>query len=79
MSELLTDEEHELVGLLGRCFNMFCRITSQEDARPADLAEIADKIHQLQSAVLAQAAARAYPELYRTLGGWPVVAAEKKP
>lgn len=69
-NELLTEAERDLVSELGKCFNAFCRVTNHEAARPADLAEVADKIHQLQDMVLAQAAARAYPDLYRPLGGW---------
>lgn len=68
--ELLTGIEHELVALLAQCFNLFCRVANQQAARPADLAEVADKIHQLQDMVLANAAARAYPDMYRPLGGW---------
>ena len=66
--ELLTIDEHELVRDLGRCWNRLCRIIGAEGTRAADLAEMCSHFHALQNAVLAQAAARAYPTVYRLLG-----------
>lgn len=68
--DLMTEEEHELVASLGRCAGSFRRIMHRRDSRVAiaDVGEAVDKIHQLQNMVLAQAAARAYPERYRLMG-----------
>lgn len=66
--ELLTDAEHELVTKLGECFDAYTSIVGPGGTRSADLSEFAARIHDLQHAVLAQAAARAYPDRYRLAG-----------
>ncbi len=66
--ELLNKEEHDLVTLLADVWAGFLRITSNGDTRDSDLREAKTNIHNLQNAVLAQAAARAYPSEYRLLG-----------
>lgn len=43
-------------------------ITGDGPARGADLAELAVHLHAIENTVLAQAAARAYPDRYRLLG-----------
>jgi len=63
---LLTDDEMDLVMMLGDVAGLFRKIAGTEV--PADLTEIVDKIHQLQHTVLAQSAARRYPTKYRVLG-----------
>lgn len=65
---LLTGAEHELIGMLGEVAARFREITGPGLPREGDLAEIVFHVHALQRAVLAQAAGRAYPENYRTLG-----------
>jgi hypothetical protein len=67
--ELLTDEEKELLATLGHAARLFRQIVADDTTRDADLSEVVDKIHQLQHAVLAQAAGRYYPDDYRLLGG----------
>ena len=67
--ELMTKAEHELVELLGECFNRYAGIVGRGDTRGPDLTEFAARIHDLQHAVMAQAAARAYPSRYRLAGG----------
>ena len=62
----MNEDEHALVRALGECASMFARITG--DVVGDDLSEFVDKIHQCQAAVLSQAAARGYPDLYRALG-----------
>lgn len=66
--ELLTDDEHRAVELAGQLYNLLCNIVDDGPARQADLAECAASVHQIQRAVLTQAAARAYPDRYRLLG-----------
>lgn len=64
----LTAAEIEAVRLLGQFASLFVHIVADGPTRAADVAETFDKIHQLQHAVMAQAAARAHPELFRLLG-----------
>lgn len=64
---LLTYEEHAAVEALGDAWNLLAPVVRGRNARD-DLAEIAGHLHAVQNAVLAQAAARAYPARYRRLG-----------
>lgn len=73
--ELLAEAEHEIITLLGRAYTMFRKEVVQCDPLPEpgsverdDLDEFCDKVHQLQHTVMAQAAARAYPDMYRRVG-----------
>ena len=68
MPELLTEDEHQAVSLLADLWNVLCKVVGNGPSRRADMAEIAQHIHVLQSGVLSQAAARAYPDRYRLLG-----------
>lgn len=69
MRELLTEHEHEVAELLGKCYVIFNqKICGRGPTRDHDLTEFASRIHDLQNAVLAQAAARAYPNTYRLAG-----------
>ncbi len=63
---LLTSDEQDLVVSLGAIAVAFLKIAGTDV--PADMTEVVDKIHQLQSVVLAQAAARLYPDKFRLLG-----------
>ncbi len=68
----LTQLEHDTIGLLGKVYGNIVEITrdGNADGKVAneDLAEVAGRIHDLQHLVMAQAAARAYPDRYRLLG-----------
>ena len=78
MNELLTEQEQELVKLLGDCYNLFTKVCGNDSkVRVFDLQEFALHIHNCQNTVLAQAAARAYPDLYRLAGENPWVAEKK--
>lgn len=66
--EFLTRKEHELVELLGKAFDLFGEIAGNGKTRSADMGEICGQIHVLQSRVLMQSSARAYPDKYRLLG-----------
>lgn len=69
---MLTDRERQAVERLGEVWGDLCAIVGDGSTRDADLAEMAHHVHALQNAVLAQAAARAYPDLYRLAGAGPV-------
>ena len=73
--ELLTDAEHRAMDLTVDLWNLIAReIVGHGPARAGDLAEMCSDVHGIQERILAQAAARAYPDRYRLLGGWPLVA-----
>lgn len=65
---LLTDEEIEFVRSAGQLWNLLCALVPAGPTREADLGEAVVHIHALQHMVMAQAAARAYPTLFRELG-----------
>lgn len=66
--ELLTPREHNLIERLGDWWGDFCGVVADGPTRDADLAEAIHHVHTLQHKLMAQAAARAYPHHYRTLG-----------
>jgi hypothetical protein len=65
---LLTTQEQALIETLGHVWNELCQIVAAGPTRQADLAEAMSHIHALQHTVMAQAAARAFPDRYRVLG-----------
>lgn len=67
--ELLTKEEHEAVHALASAYRLMQDICGTDETRSDDLREFAAIIHAGQNFILAQAAARAYPDLYRLAGG----------
>lgn len=71
MDELLTDDEKEALDLTGRLVGLLGRIIAAggEDSGYGDTTEVVFAIHILQRYVMSQAAARAYPQDYRLLGG----------
>ena len=69
MSALLYLAEHELLEVLADAYNRFQQIVGGAPSAQGDLEEITAHIHGLQRMVLSQAAARAYPDKYRKLGG----------
>ena len=65
----LTDDEHKAVALTAELWNLLCsNVIGDGPSRAGDIAELCHHIHAIQRAVLAQAGARAYPDLYRLLG-----------
>lgn len=68
-AELLTLEEKHAIAMAAQLAS-FLAIDVVEDGptREDDLNELLVHIHAIQNAVLAQAAARAYPGRYRRLG-----------
>lgn len=73
--ELLTEEEHGVVKKLAEVFGDMLDIINKssngnahDSSRGPDICEVVNHIHALQNMVLAQAAARRYPDRYRLLG-----------
>lgn len=70
---LLTDSEQAALDLAAQLWNTLSgEIIGDGPSGHGDRVEIVAHIHAIQHAVMAQAAARAYPERFRLLGGWPV-------
>jgi hypothetical protein len=63
----LTQLEQDVLHHLGIAFWLWL----QTGVKGNDLAEFAQTIHHAQHAVMAQAAARAHPDLYRLADGTP--------
>jgi hypothetical protein len=67
--EALTPDEHEAMRLSAALANVVRRIIGDGPQAEHDWNEAAQRIHAVQHMVMAQAAARCYPERYRLLGG----------
>jgi hypothetical protein len=67
-TELLTEEERNIVLVLGLVYQRMRAVVGRTATRDDDLREIRGYIHALQRMMMAQAAARAYPEKFRLLG-----------
>lgn len=69
---LLTGEERDAIRLAGDtadAVGAIIRAGGSRETRPGDWAEIAAAVHVVQRAVAANVAARAFPALFRPLGG----------
>jgi len=65
----LTEDEHEAMRLTAKLTNLMCRaVIGRGDSRYRDIEEFVAHIHAIQHTIMAQAAARAYPDQYRLLG-----------
>ena len=67
----LTDAEHRFMELTAELMSLFVREIVANDGWPSrvmDINEMAARIHAIQYPVLAQAAARMHPSMYRLLG-----------
>ena len=69
MTALLTDDELAAVDLTAQLGRLMRRIIGDGPNAADDCTEAAHRIHAVQDLILAQAAARAYPHLFRPLGG----------
>jgi hypothetical protein len=68
--DLLTADEHEAVRMAGRLYTFIAeRVVADGPTKDDDLAELRAVVHVIQRAVLANAAARAFPTEIRKLGG----------
>lgn len=68
-AEALTADEHAAVDRAGELYTLLERVVGDGPTRDDDLREFRTSIHHIQRAVMAQAAARAYPTRGRLLGG----------
>ena len=76
--DLLTPTELLAIERAAQLWNQLTAIVGDGPTRARDLAELAAHIHAIQATVMAQAAARAYPEALRLLGdGGGLPAAEE--
>lgn len=67
-SPALTVGEHDAVTAVAAAWAAICKVVGDGPTRASDLQEVVHHIHALQHFVMAQAAARAYPDLYRLAG-----------
>jgi hypothetical protein len=66
--DLLTTDEHSAIDLAAQLAGLLQKIIGDGPNRANDIAEAELYIHGLQNMIMSQAAARAYPDLYRQLG-----------
>jgi len=67
-SGMLTPLEQEAIATTAVLWKQLTRIVGDGPTRAADLNELVAHVHVIQHTIMSQAAARAYPALYRTLG-----------
>lgn len=65
---MLTYQEHQAVTVAGNLYTMLLDVVANGLTREQDLQELRGHIHAIQHAIMAQAAAREYPDMYRLLG-----------
>lgn len=65
---LMTEDEHLAMKQSGELANTLGRIVAHGEGHQQDIREMVKMIHDIQRAVMAQAACRAYPDKYRLLG-----------
>lgn len=75
-ADLLTADEHkameisaDLANIMGKIIWAGCDPDNNQGQAEHDVNEMAQQIHAIQRSILSQAAARAYPDKYRLLGG----------
>jgi hypothetical protein len=73
---LLTEHELKVMDLTADLASGLARTVGYRSTRQVDMAELMSHVHVLQAAILAQAAARAYPDRFRLLGGTPPVGSQ---
>lgn len=65
---LLSKTERQALEVSGALASLLAKVVDHGETRPEDLNELLGHIHCIQHAIMAQAAARAYPQDYRRLG-----------
>lgn len=65
---LLTDAERAVIRKAGDLWGDLCAVVETGPTRDADLHELIVHVHAIQHTVMAQAAARAYPDEFRRFG-----------
>lgn len=67
--ELLTPAELRAMDLTVELVNVMCQeVIGRGPTRAHDVREFVAQVHVIQQAILSQAAGRAYPDRFRTLG-----------
>jgi len=66
--QLLTPDEKDCIKLAGELWNLLCKVVQPGPTAEGDTTELIHHIHAIQHTVMAQAAARAFPDRYRLLG-----------
>lgn len=64
----MTEGEHRAMELSAELWKAICEVAGRGQTRHDDLTEAVAHIHAIQHMIMAQAAARSYPERYRLLG-----------
>ena len=68
MGAYLTEDEHKFIEKTAELADLYGRIVSDGSTRVQDITEFVADLKKIQYRVLAQAAARQYPNTYRLLG-----------
>jgi hypothetical protein len=68
-TQALTEDELRALDMTGELANLCRRVIGQGPNADHDWNEIAQRIHAIQHTLMAQAAARCYPDRFRVLGG----------
>jgi hypothetical protein len=67
-TDLLTVDERAALDTTVALVNQFSSLLGDEASAPGDYREFVHHVHAIQNMILAQAAARAYPDRYRLMG-----------
>lgn len=66
---MLTEHEHKALDITVELVEHMCHnVIGHEDTRNHDINELVNHIHAIQHMIMAQSAARVYPDKYRLLG-----------
>lgn len=69
MSDMLTEAELRAMDITVDLVNVMCQeVIGRGPTRDNDIREFVHHVHIIQQAILSQAAGRAYPDTFRTLG-----------
>ena len=69
MSEMLTPAEMRAMDITVDLVHVMCKeVIGRGPTRDNDVREFVHQVHIIQQAILSQAAGRAYPQRFRTLG-----------
>lgn len=66
---MLSDDEREALSLTAKLAQVCMKVIGKGPSAEHDWAEMAHRIHDIQHALMSNAAARAYPDTFRLLGG----------
>lgn len=66
---MLSEDEREALSLTAQLAQACMKVIGKGPSAEHDWAEMAHRIHDIQHALMSNAAARAYPDTFRLLGG----------